>query len=151
MKTILVPLDFSDVTPMLLNTVKQLAQSFKSRIFLLHVAAYATGVTTPAVIPVSVETSVDLRMLQKLLDRAKECFAGSSLEVKTILIDGGIAAANILAESKSLHADLIVMGSHGHGALYNLLVGNVTGGVIKAATCPVLVVPSPRGKFLAAA
>ena len=151
MKAILVPLDFSDVTPALLSAVKQLAQPFKSKVFLLHVAARATGVTTPTIMPIPIETSVDLRTLQKLLDETKECFAGSSLEVETILIDGGIAAANILAESESLRADLIVMGSHGHGALYNLLVGNVTGGVIKSAKCPVLVVPSPRGKLLAAA
>jgi len=37
-----------------------------------------------------------------------------------------------------------VMGSHGHGAVYNLLVGSVTAGVLKSAKCPVLVVPSKK-------
>ena len=36
------------------------------------------------------------------------------------------------------------MGSHGHGAIYELLVGSVTEGVLRKARCPVLVVPSER-------
>jgi nucleotide-binding universal stress UspA family protein len=34
------------------------------------------------------------------------------------------------------------MGTHGHGAMYNLLVGSVTEGVLKQSTRPVLLVPS---------
>jgi len=37
-----------------------------------------------------------------------------------------------------------VMGTHGHGAMYNLLVGGVTKGVLKRSTRPVLLVPGPR-------
>jgi nucleotide-binding universal stress UspA family protein len=34
-----------------------------------------------------------------------------------------------------------VVGSHGHGSLYNLLVGSVAEGVIRHAGVPVVVVP----------
>jgi nucleotide-binding universal stress UspA family protein len=37
---------------------------------------------------------------------------------------------------------LIVIGSHGHGALYHLFAGDVASGILKDAKCPVLVVPS---------
>jgi len=37
-----------------------------------------------------------------------------------------------------------VMGSHGHGMLHHLLVGSVTEGVLKKATCPVTIVPVAR-------
>jgi nucleotide-binding universal stress UspA family protein len=47
----------------------------------------------------------------------------------------------ILKTVDAVHADLIVMGRHGHGAMYNLLVGSVTEGVLKRAPCPVLLVP----------
>jgi nucleotide-binding universal stress UspA family protein len=50
----------------------------------------------------------------------------------------------VLAQAKRLKADVIVLGSHGHGAVYNLVVGSTANGVLKHAPCPVLVVPAPR-------
>jgi nucleotide-binding universal stress UspA family protein len=50
----------------------------------------------------------------------------------------------ILNEADVANADLVVMGTHGHGAMYNLLVGGVTKGVLKRSTRPVLLVPGPR-------
>jgi nucleotide-binding universal stress UspA family protein len=43
-------------------------------------------------------------------------------------------------------AGLVVVGSHGHGALYNLLVGSVAEGVIRHSTVPVVVVPRVDSK-----
>ena len=40
---------------------------------------------------------------------------------------------------------MIVVGSHGHGALYHLLLGSVSEGIIRKTTCPVLVVRLPLG------
>jgi nucleotide-binding universal stress UspA family protein len=48
---------------------------------------------------------------------------------------------SLLAETRNLKADLIVLGSHHHSALYHLLVGSMTHDVLKRAHCPVLVVP----------
>jgi len=56
----------------------------------------------------------------------------------------GTVVEQILKAARELGADLIVMGSHGHGSVYNLLVGSVTEGVIKAAERPVLLVPAPK-------
>ena len=53
-------------------------------------------------------------------------------------------AEEILDQANELNADLIVMGTHGHGAMYNLLVGSVTKGVLKHSTRPVLLMPAPR-------
>jgi nucleotide-binding universal stress UspA family protein len=39
-----------------------------------------------------------------------------------------------------------VMGSHGHTALYDLLVGSTTHGVLMRAQCPVVIVPSAKQK-----
>ena len=38
----------------------------------------------------------------------------------------------VLQAARDIAADLIVMGSHGHGSVYNLLVGSVTEGILKA-------------------
>jgi nucleotide-binding universal stress UspA family protein len=48
----------------------------------------------------------------------------------------------IAAEAGRRSADYIVVGSHGHTALYELLVGCTTGGVPKKARCPVTVIPA---------
>jgi nucleotide-binding universal stress UspA family protein len=41
-------------------------------------------------------------------------------------------------------ADLLVLGSHGHSDVYLAVVGSVTEGCIRNATCPVLVIPVAR-------
>ena len=43
-----------------------------------------------------------------------------------------------------LARDLMVMGAHGHGAMYNLLVGSATKGVLTHSARPVLLVPASR-------
>ena len=53
----------------------------------------------------------------------------------------------ILKTAREISADLIVMGSHGHGSVYCLLVGSVTEGVLKAGERPVLLVPAPAGEI----
>jgi nucleotide-binding universal stress UspA family protein len=42
-------------------------------------------------------------------------------------------------------ADLLVLGSHGHGRLFHAVLGSVAEQCIRAAVCPVLVVPVPHG------
>ena len=56
----------------------------------------------------------------------------------------GAVAEEILNQADVLNPDLIVMGTHGHGAMYNLLVGSATKGVLKHSRRPVLLVPSLR-------
>jgi len=48
----------------------------------------------------------------------------------------------LLEESERLNADLIVLGSHHHGALYDWFVGTFTTETLKRTHFPVLVVPS---------
>lgn len=48
----------------------------------------------------------------------------------------------ILAVAEEWKADLIVMGTHGRTGFDHFLSGSVSEGVMRRATCPVLVVPS---------
>ena len=52
----------------------------------------------------------------------------------------GDIVPGLLAEAKAVKADLIVIGSHGKGALKSLLVGSVTQKVVALSPVPVLVV-----------
>lgn len=53
----------------------------------------------------------------------------------------GHAADVIAARAATDKADLIVMGTHGHGALGRLVLGSVASGVLARSKTPVLLVP----------
>lgn len=50
----------------------------------------------------------------------------------------------ILAEADRVGADLVAVGSHGHGAAYDLAIGSISAGVIRASSKPVLAGTSER-------
>ena len=140
MKTILVPVDFSDTTPALIETVKKLTHAFGSRVVLLFVSEPEPDFVGFEPGPMTVRQTVarDLKAEhQKVEDLKTSC---GLPDVLALHIQGP-AIEKILSVAAEQSADLIAMGSHGHGALYELLVGSVTAGVLKAARCPVLVVP----------
>jgi nucleotide-binding universal stress UspA family protein len=53
----------------------------------------------------------------------------------------GPAADRIVERAREVGARLLVVGTHGHGFVRNLLLGSVAEKIVKAAPCPVLVVP----------
>ena len=59
--------------------------------------------------------------------------------------EGG-AVTTILDEAKTLPADLIVLGTHGHSGFERWMLGSVTEKILRKASCPVLTVPPPVGE-----
>jgi nucleotide-binding universal stress UspA family protein len=163
MKRILVPIDFSDATPAVIDLARQLAKSVGAEIHLVHVkelsAAAAVGALgygltgMPELAPMSgVPVAVfdpapqpipqDEGEKSKLAQWQRE-IAQSGFKVALHQPTGAVAE-EILNQADVLDADLIVMGTHGHGAIYTLLVGSATKGVLKHSRRPVLLVPGPR-------
>lgn len=140
MKTILVPVDFSDATSATVAAAKQFAAVFGSRVVLLHISEPEPDFVGFEPGPIAVRQTVarDLRGEREALEKLKS--ACGIPDVLALHIQGP-AVEKILSEATGHSADLIVIGSHGHGSLYELLVGSVTAGVLKGAHCPVLVVP----------
>ena len=60
--------------------------------------------------------------------------------VRLVDVDEGFAADSILAFAEAQKTDLIVMGTHGRQGVDRLMLGSVTEGVMRKASCPVLVV-----------
>jgi nucleotide-binding universal stress UspA family protein len=58
------------------------------------------------------------------------------------LVVQGAIAETILAQASALDVQLIVMGSHGYGAIAELIVGGVSKAVLRKAHCPVLIIPA---------
>ncbi|HET7030088.1 MAG TPA: universal stress protein [Candidatus Limnocylindrales bacterium] len=55
----------------------------------------------------------------------------------------GRPATVVIEEAGSFRADLVVVGSRGHGAIASLVLGSVSGEVVDHAPCPVLVARKP--------
>jgi nucleotide-binding universal stress UspA family protein len=87
----------------------------------------------------------DFKAERQHLEELKTTASQDGIEVQAMHIQGP-SVEKILHEAGEQQAAWIVMGSHGHGALYELLVGSVTHGVMKGARCPVVVVPAAAGK-----
>ena len=142
-KTILVPLDFSDVTLRVVEVAKEMAQAFGSSLVLLHIAEPEPDFVgfEPGPQPVRMSVARDFRAEHQRLEELKGELVSTGLSATALQIQGS-TVEKILHEAAQQQAGLIVMGSHGHGALYELMVGSVTHGVLKGAQCPVVVVPS---------
>ena len=146
MKTILVPVDLSAATARVCAAACDLARLMKGRVVLLHGVtpppvvmneyyAYERGQLAQAVIDAEKSAGLKLRALARRL--AGKC------PVQAVQITGQPVRA-ILAKAAATKAAYVVMGSHGHGAMFDLLVGSTTHGVMRKARCPVLVVPMER-------
>jgi nucleotide-binding universal stress UspA family protein len=77
---------------------------------------------------------------QELLQRYLDALRSQGLTVIPILVSGK-PIEKILLEAERLQPVLIVLGSHGHGALHHLLLGSVSEGVLRKANSPVVIVP----------
>jgi len=141
MKTILAPVDFSPVTERVVETALALARSLRGRVVLLHVvpppvvtSEYGVLLEDLATLTKTAETAA-----AKLLARLRRRRSARAVPIDTIQRSGG-PVAHILKEAAELKAAYVVIGSHGHNAFYDLLVGSTTHSILLKAPCPVVVI-----------
>jgi nucleotide-binding universal stress UspA family protein len=144
MKSILVPVDFSDVTLKVVKAAIQLGKPFRSRITLMHVTEITPQILgigpAPEAVPTpTLDESAESGVAEKLA-RLEEMVTAVGLDSNSVELQGA-PVDSILSQAEKSRVDLIVLGSHSRGPLYHLFVGGVTEGVLKRARCPVLVVP----------
>jgi nucleotide-binding universal stress UspA family protein len=144
MKTILAPIDFSKVTDSVVKEAAALARALDGRVVLLSVVQppmvlneYA-GMVDLAQITAAGEKNA-VRQLERLENTLQNQF------IKTESVQATGAPVDTIVEQAEKHeADYIVMGSHGHTAFYELLVGSTTHGVLMRAKCPIVIVPAVK-------
>ena len=144
MKTILVPVDFSPVTREVFREATLLARLVKARIVLAHVIPLPVITTEPYGLVLD-NMGAYMVAAGKAADRhlarlsAKLRTSGFTCQVVRVI---GFPVQSLIELAKKRGADYIVIGSHGHTALYDMFVGSTTRGVLKRASCPVIVVPT---------
>jgi len=140
---ILVPIDFSDVTDLVLAQAARLSRELQSSIRLVHAAAHAVpsgfGELGPDCGCYSMpEYGEELR---EELDDIRDNLAASGLKVSAFMLHGSPADV-ISRQAELINPGLIVLGSHGRGTFHQLLSGSVLQKVLRKVSCPVLVVPA---------
>ena len=145
MKTILAAIDFSDVTEGLVHRAGELSRACGATLYLLHIEPPEPDFVGYGAGPQHVRDQVARDAVQHFKEENSLCgkLRDEGIDAHSRVLQGPVVE-KILEEAGKLAADLIVVGSHGHGAVYNLLVGSVSEGVLSRATCPVLVVPARR-------
>lgn len=142
MKHVIAAVDFSELSEIVINRAAELARVFSAKLTLIHVAAadpdfvgYDAG---PQV--VRDNRADELREERHELQNHAEQLRASGIETDALLVEGP-TIEKILEKVRELPADLIVLGSHGKGALRSVLLGSVSQGILRKASCPLLVVP----------
>ena len=139
---ILVAVDLSPASVKIVEAARGVADLTGASVYVLHVAepepdfvGYDAG---PEVVRTQVAEELH-REHQEVQDLA-ESLRNSGLDATALLIQGPTVETT-LKEAEKLKAGLIVVGTHGHGAVYDVLVGSYSAGIIRKSTLPVLVVP----------
>ncbi|MBW2288523.1 MAG: universal stress protein [Deltaproteobacteria bacterium] len=147
MQNIIVPIDFSPISEVVLDIAKILAQCFSARLWLIHVASPDPDFVGYDAGPQSVRDQLaeHLREEHQRLQATAAELREAGIETTALLIQGA-TADKILAEADHHAADLIVMGSHGHGAMHRALMGSVSERVLRKAACPVTIIPHQVAK-----
>jgi len=148
MKTIIALVDFSDVTQRVLDQATMHARTYGARLILVHVVP-----AEPAVVEFGIASPT---LMQPPSERRIERDYNQLLTLRDSLTDSGVPVSaqqleqadtgKVIGLCHNLEADLIVVGTHHHGALYQFFIGTYTADIIKKAHCPVLVVPPAAEK-----
>jgi nucleotide-binding universal stress UspA family protein len=85
-----------------------------------------------------------LRVEHQQTQALGETLRANGVRVDRALTVQGPTLATILGEARKLGADLLILGSHHHGAIYRLWYGDIAVDAAKQAPCALLVVPIPE-------
>lgn len=143
LRRILWACDFSSCAVGALRFVTPIAQAYGSEITAVHVIptslppnAGAAGLTNPALLRPTLHHDVS-SALDKYVRGAAEASVPTQVAIRE-----GKPGAEILALAAKSAADLIVVGTHGEGAITLAVLGSVTEYILERAKCPVLAVPA---------
>lgn len=144
MGSVLTCVDFSELSERVVDQGGRLATAMEEPMHLLHVAAgepELAGYDKDEISPHTRDARAsELHQERSMLETLAARVSGRGFDVVPHLTMGH-TVQQILARATHVDAELIVIGSHGHGALRHLLVGSVAEALLRASPFPVVVVP----------
>jgi nucleotide-binding universal stress UspA family protein len=135
-------IDFTEVTPRVVEFSAAEAAAHRAELFLLHVELDSAPTLYRKIDEAERKriATVLSKEHSELLAKATELREHLSICVHPILIEGSDVEATIVAEVRKLGADHVVLGNHNHSKLHNYLFGSVGQGLIKDLDCPLTLI-----------
>lgn len=150
MKSLLAAVDFSDLTDRVIAKAAEMARACEAKLWLLHCVTQQPTVAAmgevPMVLPVDDSALPDqFPAKYRHFSQLTNALQSQGVNASMLFVSGAVTT-EILAAAEGNQVDMIIMGSHGHGALYDLVVGSVAKSVLYYTTTPTLIVPAEARK-----
>lgn len=141
-KNILVAVDFKDNIGELMAYTESMAEKFNSKVWVVHVAEPSPEFTGYEVGPQYIRDvkAEEFREEHRQIQAISKLFIAKNIQSEALLIQGS-TVETIIDEVKKLNADLLIVGTHKHGFLFNLLSENVSLELLKRAEIPFMAIP----------
>ena len=157
MKTILVPVDFSDTSKNAAAYALNLASVVEAKKVILYHAFELTTIASPSMmtdtgaIPITALPVMSMEMMEEISNNNMRYFSESLQDIcpAGVVVEKKTEPATLLdinEISKETGADLIVMGVEGLGKFEEALVGSMEISIVKISRVPVIIVP-PDAKY----
>lgn len=140
-KSILIPIDFSDCSQFALRYAVNLAKDVEASLILVHVAS--SLLAPPEMQFVHIDLKKFRNEVQKHASSKLSALAQKEIPATipaSSIVRHGSPWEEITRLAKERKADLIVIGTHGYSRLKHMLLGSTAEKVVRSAGCPVLVV-----------
>jgi nucleotide-binding universal stress UspA family protein len=153
---ILIALDFDPTAQKVAEQGFALAKSMHAEVTLLHIISDPVNYNSPEHVIVMgfvgnmpTETSglqFDIaanlkKVARQYLNKSKQHLGDKA--IKTVVKEGETADA-IIEVATDIKADVIVLGSHSHKWLENIIMGSVSEKVLRISTIPLYIVPTKK-------
>ena len=144
-ETIVWATDGSELADRALPHVKELARLHHSKIVAVHANELLHGRFGGAPL------LADEPDLRTKIEGQVAMLRADGFEAELEVTSGSNEIADLIAKAAhDLDADLIVVGTHGHGGFKAAVLGSVSRALIHSSCCPVLSIPPERGTVEAA-
>jgi nucleotide-binding universal stress UspA family protein len=142
---LLVAVDLSESTQTIVEKVEEINKEYPAKVWILHNAEPDPDILEFKVDPLAAREALakkfhnEHRQIQEIANRLRK----AGLDATALLVRGA-TVETILKEASDLDVDMIVVGTHGRGAMYQLLLGSVSEGILHKSPYPVLVIPTHK-------
>jgi nucleotide-binding universal stress UspA family protein len=149
LKKILVADDFSPHSEVALQYAAEFARAFQADVMVCHVVE---GAGLLSQLPPGGEAYFPPNLTEIQERAAREQLAGRlpqfGLPAAAVQVPVGKPFVEIVRLAKEEDADLLIIGTHGRGAIAHALLGSVAERIVRKAPCPVLTVRRGEHEFV---